>query len=102
MQDQLHAEAVGKATTVRIDGKVIHIMHAGDWTSTAYRAMMNGDFDTWAQEAILDERELKVWQDADLRLFEMEAVVTQCARTSRLGLGKSRKSSGSSRRTRRR
>ncbi len=102
MQDQLRAEAVGKSTTVRIDGKIVHIMHAGDWTATAYSAMMNGDFETWAREVILDEKELKVWQDSELRLFEMEAVVMQCARSSRLGLGKSRKSSGSSRRTRRR
>jgi len=102
MQDQLRAEAVGKATTVRIDGKVIHIMHAADWSATAYRAMMSGDFDAWAGEVILNEKELQVWTDADLRLFEMEAIVTQCARSSRLGRGKLPRHSGSSRTSRRR
>jgi hypothetical protein len=102
MQDQLRAEAVGKSTTVKIDGKVIHIIHAGDWSATAYRAMMSGDFDGWADEVILDEKERAIWQNADLRLFEMEAVVMQCARSSRLGRGKLQKRSGSSRTARRR
>jgi len=97
MQEQLRREAVGRATTVRINGKVVHITHAGDWSATAYRAMMNGDFDAWSAEVILDQKELKVWNDADLRLYEMEAIVTQCARSSRLGRGKSSRHSGSSR-----
>jgi hypothetical protein len=101
LQDQLGAEAEEKPTTVRINGKIIRIVHAGNWPATAYRAMLQGDFDTWAEGVILNDKELKVWMDADLTLAEMEAVVTQCARSARLGRGKSQRQSGSSRNARR-
>lgn len=101
LQEQLKKEATGDPTTVRIDGKVIHVQFAGDWNATAYRAMMEGRFDDWADEVISDEKEREAWEDADLTLREMEAVVLQCAKKSRLGMGKSRRQSGSSRRSRR-
>jgi hypothetical protein len=102
IDEALRAEAIGKATTVRIDGKVIHVQNAGDWSSTAMRAMTAGDFEAWAREVIDDDKEFEVWMDADLRNYQMEAIVLQCAKKSRLGLGKSRKRSGSSRNSRRR
>jgi hypothetical protein len=102
IDESLRSEAIGKPTTVKIDGKVIHVQHAGDWSATAMRAMTAGDFENWAREVIDDDKELGVWLDADLRNYQMEAVVMQCARASRLGLGKSRKRSGSSRNSRRR
>ena len=91
----LRKEAVGSTTTVRIGGQVIHVTHAKDWSSTAMRAASSGDWDTWAREVIDDDEEFRVWADADLRNYQIEAVFNECGRQSRMNMGKSRRRSGS-------
>lgn len=102
LDEDLRREAIGTATSVRINGEVIHIIHAGDWSQTAMRAATNGDWEAWASEVILEPKELAVWLDADLRNYQMEAVFDQCGRAARMNAGKSRKRSSSRRNTRRR
>jgi hypothetical protein len=98
----LRDEAVGKPTTVRIGGTVIHVMHANDWSSSAMRDASNGRWEEWARSVIEDNEEYRAWLDADLRNFQIEAVFTQCARQARLNQGKSARLSGSRNRSRRR
>jgi hypothetical protein len=102
MDDALRREAVGEQTTVKIRGKILHISHAGEWSSTAMRAASSGDWDTWAREVIDDDREFRVWADSDLRNYQIEAVFAECGRQSRMNLGKSQRHTGSRRGTRRR
>jgi hypothetical protein len=102
IDEDLRNERVGKPTTVRIDGKVIHIAHAGDWSSSAMRAASMGDWDTWAREVIEDDREFRIWADADLHNYQVEAVFDQCGRQARLNAGKSQRRGGSRRSSRRR
>lgn len=100
--DLMGNEALGKPTTVRLDGQVIHIMHAGDWTAAAMRGASTGDWDTWAREVIEDDREYQVWEDANLRNSQMEAVFREAGRQARMSAGKSQRQSGSRRLTRKR
>ena len=100
--DEMQDEAAGKPTTVKLDGTVIHVQHAGDWTSTAMRAASAGDWDAWARSVILDDTEYQVWEDADLTNNQVEAVFTQCGRSARMSAGKSGRRTGSRRSTRRR
>ena len=100
--DSMADEAAGEPTTVRLDGIVIHIQHAGDWTSTAMRAASSGDWDAWARAVITDDEEYQVWEDADLTNNQVEAVFTQCGRSARMSAGKSQKRTGSRRSTRKR
>jgi hypothetical protein len=102
LDEDLRAERVGKQTTVRIDNKVVHISHAGDWSASAMRAASSGDWDSWAREVIQDDREFRIWIDADLRNYQIEAVFDQCGRAARLNAGKSARSRGSRRRSQRR
>jgi hypothetical protein len=99
--DTLRSEAVGEATTVRIDGEVIHIAHAADWSSSAMRAAASGDWEEWARAVIDSDDEYQTWLDADLRNYQIEAVFDQCGRQARMSMGKSRKRSGSRQRSRR-
>jgi hypothetical protein len=100
--DAMGNEAAGKPTTVKLDGIVIHIQHSGDWSSSAMRAASSGDWDTWARAVIDDDREYQVWEDADLRNNQIEAVFQQCARQARMSTGKSSRRTGSRRNTRKR
>jgi hypothetical protein len=101
LSDTLRKEAVGEATTVRIDGTIIHVSHAGDWSSTAMRSAASGDWETWAREVIFDDEEFQAWMDADLHNYQIEAVFNECGRQARLSMGKSRRHSGSRRNSRR-
>jgi hypothetical protein len=100
--EELRREGLGKPSTVRLDGIVIHIMHAGDWSSSAMQAASTGDWDTWARQVIEDDEEYKVWEGADLRNYQIEAVFKECGRQARMSMGKSPKRSGSRGRTQRR
>jgi hypothetical protein len=102
IDEDLRREAIGSSTTVRINGEVIHIIHAGDWSQTAMRSATQGDWEAWAREVILEPSELGVWLDADLHNYQMEAVFEQCGRQARMNMGKSRKRSTSRRSTRKR
>jgi len=100
--DAMESESRGEPTTVRLGGIIIHIQHAGDWTTAAMRAAANADWDTWARAVIDSDEEYQVWEDADLTNNQVEAVFTQCGRSSRMSAGKSQKRTGSRRSTRRR
>jgi hypothetical protein len=102
LDEDLRRELAGKSTTVRIDGEVIHIIHAGDWSQTAMRSAMQGDWESWAREVIVDDREFATWMEADLRNYQVEAVFEQCGRQARMNAGKSRKHTGTRRNLRRR
>lgn len=102
LDETLRREALGQATTVRIDGEILHISHAGDWSSTAMRAAASGDWETWASEVIEDKEEFQAWMDADLHNYQIEAIFTECGRQARLNMGKSRRSAGSRRSGRKR
>jgi len=102
IDESLRKESVGAPTTVRIDGKVIHVDNANGWSSSAMRAAATGDWESWAREVIADDEEFKAWVEADLANYQVEAVFAQCARTARLSQGKSARLSGSRRSSRRR
>jgi len=102
MDEQLRREALGEATTVRLGGVVVHIIHAGDWSTAAMQAATQGDWDTWAREVIDDKDEFQAWEEADLRNYQIEAVFNECGRQARMSMGKSRRRSGSRRSSRNR
>lgn len=95
LDEVLRKENVGEPTTVRIDGKVVHIQHAKEWSATAMRAASSGDWDTWAREVIDDDDEFRIWVAADLKNYQVEAVFNESGRQSRMNMGKSGKRSGS-------
>jgi hypothetical protein len=101
LDEALRREAVGESTTVRIDGTVVHLMHASAWPSSAMRAANTGDWETWARAVIPDDKEFSAWVEADLANYQVEAVFAECGRQARMSAGKSAKLSGSSRRGRR-
>lgn len=100
--ERLRAEALGKSSKVRVAGKVVHILPAGDWPSSAMRAATSGDWDTWAREVIEDDDEFSTWSDANLRNYQIEAVFTELGRKARMSMGKSQRRSGSRRNSQRR
>jgi hypothetical protein len=102
IDEVLRKEVVGHPVTVRLDGKLIHVSHAKDWSSTAMRAASAGDWDVWAREVIDDDEEFGLWVEADLKNYQVEAVFDECGRQSRMNMGKSRKRSGSAQNFRRR
>ena len=101
VSDTLRAEKVGEPTSVRIDGEIIHIAHAGAWSATAMRMASLGDWDSWADEVIPDKEEREVWADANLENFQIEAIFQACGNKARMNLGKSRRPPGSRKRSRR-
>jgi len=102
LDETLRAEAVGRSSTVKIGGKVIHISHAGDWTAAAMQAASSGDWDAWAREVIEDPAEYREWVDANLRNYQVEAVFNEVGAQAQMNSGKSRRRAGSRRRTQRR
>lgn len=91
-EDSRLREAIGRPTSVRIDEVVIHIDHVSDWSATAMKAAVRGDWDTWAQEVIKDEDECNSFIDADLANYQLEAVFDKCANTGGVTSGKSKRS----------
>jgi hypothetical protein len=100
--DALLREAVGKPTTVRIDGVVIHVDHAAEWSNEAMKAASQGDWDAWAREVIHDDDEYQAFQDANLVNYQYEAIFSECGKQASLTMGKSQRSARSSRSTRKR
>lgn len=99
--EQLRKERVGEPTRVRVGGHIIHILHPGAWPSSAMRGAGQGDWDAWAQGAIDDPEELKLWMELDLENYQIEAVFEKCGQNARLTTGKSKRRSGSPASTRR-
>jgi hypothetical protein len=91
-EDARLREAIGKPSTVRINDKVIHILHVADWSSTAMKAAVSGDWDTWASEVIPDEGEAGHFVDADLANYQLEAVFELCTKSAGVSRGKSKRS----------
>lgn len=102
IDDQLRRERLGEPTKVRIDGVVIHILHAGDWSSEAMEAASNGNWEGWAEAVITDKEELEHWRESDLRNYQIEAVFQECGRQARMSMGKSTRPPGPRRRSRKR
>jgi len=90
IDEELRDERVGHATTVKAGGTVLHIMHSGDWPSSAMRAASMGDWDTWAQGVIEDSRD-----------YQIEEIFRKCSQAARMNSGKSQKRTGSRRTSRR-
>jgi hypothetical protein len=90
--DKRLREAVGKPTTVRIDGVVIHILHAAEWPSSATQAAAKGQWDDWMDGVIPDDDERMAMIDADLTNYQLEAVFEECGKAANMKLGKSRRS----------
>lgn len=93
-------EAVGKPTVVKIDGTVIHIINAAEWSAAAMNAGSSADWNGWAEEVIEDDKELDAFIDANLKNYQVEAIFDKCAEMANQAPGKSRRSGSSSRRTR--
>jgi hypothetical protein len=102
LDEDLRRESLGEPTTVKIDGKVIHVAHVADWSSAAMRASSMGDWDTWAREVIENDSEFGVWSDANLKNYQVEAIMDLCSRQARMSMGKSKGPRGSRRNSRRR
>lgn len=100
--DEMSDERAGKPTTVRLSGTVIHVAHAGDWSSSAMRAASTGDWDAWARDVIDDDKEYQIWEEANLRNSQIEAVFAQCGRQARMSAGKSQRRGGSRHNSRKR
>jgi len=98
--DSLREERVGKPTTVRIDGVVVHVQHAAAWSSSAMRAAGVGNWEEWAEAVIGDKEEFAHWLDADLENWQIEAIFQACGRKARINMGKSPRPGGSRKRTR--
>jgi len=84
--------------TIGINDVLIRVTHTGICGTDLHIY----DWDDWAREVIPDDAEFQIWVGADLHNYQIEAVFAQCGRKARLNQGKSQKSYGSSRRSRRR
>jgi hypothetical protein len=91
-EDARLREAVGEPTKIRIDGMVIHIDHIAEWSDVAMKASTRGDWETWADEVIADEKEADHFIQANLLNYQMEAVFETCSKAGGVGKGKSRRS----------
>lgn len=91
-EDKRLREAVGKPTTVKIDGVVVHIAHAAEWPSTAMKAATSGNWDAWADDVIVDDEEREAFIDANLANYQLEAVFELCGKAARTSAGKSKRS----------
>lgn len=99
-EDQLLREAVGMPVRIRVAGQVIEVPHSSDWTPAANAAAARADFDTWAA-LVLSEDDLKTWQRAGLRNYQVNAIFERFHKRTGTSPGKSqplRASSGSTRR----
>jgi hypothetical protein len=94
-------EAVGEPTSVKINGKVVHIANAADWSGAAMQYSQRGNWDEWAKEVIETDEELDTFLDARLKNYQLEAIFNKCAELSNQSPGKSHRSGASSRGSRR-
>lgn len=102
LEDASLREAIGQPTTIRISGKVLTFPHHAEWTHDQTRMMSLGMFDAWA-EGLLSEADFKVWQGANLRNYQHDAIVKKMLANMGAGSpGKSQRPSTSPPRKRRR
>lgn len=107
-QDAVLIADIGESTRVKITGHVIEIPHMDLWPYEHARLMSSGNFTAWAS-AVLSEEDLDVWMKADLKNYQIQAIIGQVtlkgiggSNANRNGLGKSNPSSRSSARRRKR
>lgn len=100
-EDELLREAIGTPIRIKVGGKVVEIPHPTSWPYAANQASVRSDFDTWAAE-VLSEDDCKIWQDAHLRNYQVNAVFDKINRRAGVSPGKSPSSRSSSRNKRRR
>lgn len=91
-EDARLREAIGKPTSIRINDMVIHVQNVADWSSSAMKAAVKGDWDDWAVEVIPDEDEANHFIDSDLANYQLEAVFETCSKGGNMSRGKSKRS----------
>lgn len=83
-EDAVLTAKIGEPTRVKITGHVITIPHMDWWDYEASRAMSSGNFTGWAA-SVLSEDDFKIWREASLKNYQIEAIV---AKVTMKGLGK--------------
>lgn len=96
------ATADDGSTAVTLAGEQIRIKPAGQWRSSAIRAMTQGNFDGWAESSLADDESWETWQDVDPTIDQVEDMLREWRAATGQDTGKSRASHGSSKRTARR
>jgi hypothetical protein len=94
--DQLLREAVGQPIRVKVGGQVIEVPHPQDWPHTANTAASNAEFGAWAAQVLSDE-DYKVFQGANLRNYQVNALFEHVNKRAGVSPGKSPSSARSSR-----
>lgn len=101
--EALEAEATAPGVvTVELAGTVeVRVKHRNDWKSRGLSALQHGDFETFAETCLVDG-DYALWQEADPTLAEVEAFLDAFGKVAGEDMGKSERSSGSSKSTRKR
>lgn len=94
-EDVLLREAIGQPVRIKVGGKVIEVPHPTDWPHTANKAATGSDFAGWAAE-VLSPEDYKVFSDANLRNYQINAIFEQVNRRAGVTPGKSQPSARSS------
>ncbi|MFF3998516.1 hypothetical protein ACFYX8_35070 [Streptomyces cyaneofuscatus] len=94
-------EATGRHITVDLCGEPVRVVPAGAWPVSAQRKVREGDLDGF-MASVLHEDDYDLYVELDPVLDEFNQFVTDAQELSGEPQGKSRRPSGSSRRTRRR
>ena len=85
---------------IRVKNRIT-IPHELEWTHLATILMSQGQYGMWANE-VLSEKDYSTWAGARLSNYQIQAIFARMNARSGTDLGKSRKSGGSSRGTKRR
>jgi hypothetical protein len=80
----------------------VRVLPAGEWRSSAVRALRSGDYDSWAEECLAGDDYADVWQPLDPVLNEVEAFFEAWKDATGQDAGKSRASRRSSKTKRKR
>lgn len=93
-------EAGGEYVDVPVADIEVRVKPQVDWRMSDIRALNQGDLDTWA-ESVLHPDDLDDFLDLDITLAEFRVFADEAAKATGDDLGKSKRPSGSSKRTRR-
>lgn len=94
-------EATGRHITVDLCGEPVRVVPGGAWPVSAQRKLREGDLDGF-MASVLQEDDYDLYVEMDPTLDEFNQFVEDAQELSGEPQGKSRRPSGSSRRTRRR
>jgi hypothetical protein len=95
-EDAALREAIGQPTRVRMRGVAVEFQHPSLWTSTAMKAVNNGDWHAWGQEVIDDPAQYKHFVECNLRNFQYEAIFKRLNKDAGVDLGKLKEPGNSS------